>query len=64
MQSQNRFFEDLARVATRRRAERGYGLVEPDVRLRWRALVLGAFPLALLAFGLVRALVLRPRSVA
>jgi hypothetical protein len=45
--------EPLARVATRRPVPRGLGLVAPDDRLAWRAIVMAALPLALVAFGLV-----------
>jgi len=41
----------LAEVATRRAVARGFELLDPARRLRWRALVLGGFPVAALAFA-------------
>ena len=43
--------EGLAAIATQRPAPRGLPVVEPEARLRWRAGVLAAFPLAMLLLG-------------
>ncbi|TAJ13707.1 MAG: hypothetical protein EPO68_13050 [Planctomycetota bacterium] len=48
--------DELARIAARRKVERGFGLVEPGRKLWWRNVVVGAAPLALVAFALVHAL--------
>jgi hypothetical protein len=48
--------EPLAAIATRRPVARGFDWVPPERRLLWRGLVLAAFPLALAAAGLLRAL--------
>jgi len=45
---------ELAAIATRHRAVRGFGYVEPDAKLRWRSVVVAAPPLAIvLLAGLV-----------
>jgi hypothetical protein len=43
---------DLAHIAGHRRAAPGFDYIEPEERLRWRAIVLGSGPAAMLAFGL------------
>ncbi|MCI0589611.1 MAG: GldG family protein [Planctomycetes bacterium] len=56
---------ELAEVAARRPAQRGFDYVEPGDRIRWRGIVLAGFPAALAAFGLVRAAARRrPTGVA
>jgi hypothetical protein len=47
---------ELAALATRRKVERGFGLVEPGRKLWWRNVVVGTVPLALVAIALARAL--------
>ena len=44
---------ELASIATRHRARRGFGLLQPEAKLRWRSWVIGAPPVALLLLGLV-----------
>ena len=44
---------ELARVATRRQAARGFDYVEPPARLRWRAFVLATGPVTLVALAAV-----------
>ena len=44
--------DELAAVASRRPVPRGCDYVEPGARLRWRLLVIGAGPAALIALGL------------
>jgi len=56
--------DDLAAVAAHRRSSRGLDWVEPDERLRWRAAVVGAGPLALVALGAILGLARRQRSPA
>jgi hypothetical protein len=51
--------EELARIATRRKAERGYGLLEPAAKLWWRNLVIGLAPALLALYGLARAFAAR-----
>ncbi len=48
---------ELAAVAGRRRVARGFDYVDAAKKREWRAIVLAAGPLALLAFGVLRALV-------
>ncbi len=43
--------EKLARIATRRPVERGFDLTSSAERLKWRVVVVAAFPLALVGFG-------------
>ncbi|HKE02397.1 MAG TPA: Gldg family protein [Planctomycetota bacterium] len=50
---------ELAEIAARRPVSRGFDLPEGDAKLRWRAFAIAGFPLALVAFGLVRAAVRR-----
>jgi len=47
---------ELARIATRRRVERGFGLVEPSRKLWWRNAVVAGVPLLLVLVALSRAL--------
>lgn len=44
--------DNLARIASHRRIAPGFDYIEPDHRLRWRAIVLAAGPAAMLAFGM------------
>ena len=52
---------ELVESATRRAALRGFGLVEPETRLFWRAAVLAAGPTAMLALALALFLLRRRR---
>ncbi|HRP62364.1 MAG TPA: Gldg family protein [Phycisphaerales bacterium] len=44
--------DNLARIASHRRIAPGFDYIEPDLRLRWRAIVLAAGPVVMLAFGM------------
>jgi hypothetical protein len=45
--------ESLANVAVKRPVARGFEIDDPATKLRWRAIVLGAFPVVILLFGLL-----------
>jgi hypothetical protein len=55
------FPPELAALATRIRVAPGFGYVEPEARLAWRAAVIGGPPAALLALAALVALARRPR---
>jgi hypothetical protein len=56
--------EELAAIATRHPTVRGFGFVEPDVKIEWRSIVVAAPPLAILLLGgIVLAARRRPRRV-
>lgn len=44
---------DLASIASHRHVSRGFDYVNAETRLRWRAIVIGAGPIAMLLFGLL-----------
>ena len=54
---------ELVESATRRAVARGFGLVEPETRLLWRAVVLAAGPTAMLVLALALFLLRRRRPV-
>jgi hypothetical protein len=53
---------ELAEVISKRPVKRGFAIVEPRTRLRWRTAVVGAFPAFVLLFGLLRGAATRRRS--
>ena len=52
---------ELVESATRRAVPRGFGLVEPETRPLWRAVVLAAGPTAMLVLALALFLLRRRR---
>ena len=51
--------EPLQRIMTRHPVARGFGLIAPAARLRWRALILSTFPGLLIAFAVAWRIVRR-----
>lgn len=55
--------DELAEIMTRRSVHKGFGKIEPDARIKWRAIVLGTLPLLMGFMFVMRAVTARVGAV-